>query len=358
MQTASEGPREDRPVAARVPRARRLVLLALVALGLLSVPTLVGVPFAPLSGCGRWIALGVGLELLSVAGFVLVFKLVFCARTSWRKGLPAALRGVGASTALPAGGLIGPAIGASAQSSTSGSLAQLTRSAITFVTLTNAPSVAMLAVVGLAMWAGVIDGPHNAFLTLLPGALALVILAAGWFIPLSRNSALPSCSARPAERGLRRILVTARGELRGGTRASRTLVLSGDWKLLGAIAYYVFDNAVLWAAFHAHGGAPPLGVIAMGYIVGSLGAALPIPGRIGALEGGLIGALVLYGVPAGPAAAAVLLYRGTTLSVELLLGALAWAQLPLAKLHVSHARRRTRSSRRAHRDPSRGYART
>jgi hypothetical protein len=91
------------------------------------------------------------------------------------------------------------------------------------------------------------------------------------------------------------------------------------------MAYYAFDNAVLWAAFHAYGNPPPLGVIVMGYLVGSLAAAAPVPGGVGAVEGGLIGALVLYGAPAAPAAGAVLLYRGISLGLALALGATAWA---------------------------------
>jgi hypothetical protein len=43
------------------------------------------------------------------------------------------------------------------------------------------------------------------------------------------------------------------------------------------------------------------------------------------VEGGLIGALILYGAPPGPAAGAVLLYRGISLSVPVLLSAGAWA---------------------------------
>ena len=66
----------------------------------------------------------------------------------------------------------------------------------------------------------------------------------------------------------------------------------------------------------------------MGYLVGSLAGALPIPAGLGVLEGGLIGALVLYGAPAAPAAAAVLLYRGISLSVPIALGALGCTRRP------------------------------
>ena len=85
---------------------------------------------------------------------------------------------------------------------------------------------------------------------------------------------------------------------------------------------------MLWAAFHAYGHATAIGVVVMGYLVGSLAGALPIPAGVGVLEGGLIGALVLYGAPAAPAAAAVLLYRGISLSVPVALGALGCARRP------------------------------
>jgi uncharacterized membrane protein YbhN (UPF0104 family) len=70
----------------------------------------------------------------------------------------------------------------------------------------------------------------------------------------------------------------------------------------------------------------------MGYLVGSLGSVVPVPGGLGAVEGGLIGALVLYGAPAGQAAGAVLLYRGVSLLLPVGLGASAWAVLPVARL--------------------------
>jgi hypothetical protein len=120
-------------------------------------------------------------------------------------------------------------------------------------------------------------------------------------------------------------LAKATGALREGVTEAHTLLAAGNSKLVGALAYYPLDNAVLWAAFHAYGRTPPPGVVVMGYLVGSLGSALPLPAGLG-LAGGLIGALVLYGAPAAPAAAAVLLYRGITISLPLVLGAIAWLE--------------------------------
>ena len=122
--------------------------------------------------------------------------------------------------------------------------------------------------------------------------------------------------------------------------------MAGNWKLLGALGYYAFDNAVLWAAFHAYGRTPPLGVIAMGYLIGSLATALPTPAGLGTTEGGLIGALVLYGAPATHAAAAVLLYRGITLAVPAVLGGVACVHRACTRPGLAWVRaRRPRSAR-------------
>lgn len=38
------------------------------------------------------------------------------------------------------------------------------------------------------------------------------------------------------------------------------------------------DVATLWAAFHAFGAAPPLGVLVLAYTLGQLGGLIPLPG--------------------------------------------------------------------------------
>ena len=84
-----------------------------------------------------------------------------------------------------------------------------------------------------------------------------------------------------------------------GTAEAVQILRSGDRRVLaGSIGYWAFDNAVLWATFHAFGLSPPLTVILMGYLIGQLGGLLPIPGGIGGIDGGLIGTLIVYGAPA------------------------------------------------------------
>jgi uncharacterized membrane protein YbhN (UPF0104 family) len=294
------------------------MLVASAAAAFLAVPALAEVPARLVNGCGNWIALAGALELLSAVGFVVSFKLVFALPLSWRAAVPAALRALGASTILPAGGLIGPAMGAWSTSTQTPSISQLTRATTTFVTLTNAPVAIALALLGALLGLGLVSGPHETALTILPALIAAGLLAATWLIGRSSSRQPPS----PRRRILfSRTLAKPAAAISDGVGDARRLIIAGDWKLSGALAYYGFDNAVLWAAFHAYGRVPPLGVVVMGYLVGSLAGALPLPAGLGAVDGGLIGALVLYGAPAAPAAAAVLLYRGISLSLPAVLGA-------------------------------------
>ena len=168
----------------------------------------------------------------------------------------------------------------------------------------------VLGALGLTLWLGWPSGPHCASLTLPAAGLAWALVAGGWRL----GGSLPKRRARnDHRRSSRRHLADALMVVCEGARATRQVVAGGNWKLVGAIGYYACDNAVLWTAFRAVGHAPAPSVIVMGYLVGSLGMALPVPAGVGAAEGGLIGALVLYGAPAGPAAGAVLLYRGISL---------------------------------------------
>jgi uncharacterized membrane protein YbhN (UPF0104 family) len=300
-----------------------LVAIA-VAAAILVVPALAALPAGLIEACAAWIVTAGLLELLSALGFVVLFKLVFAAPISWRRTTPAALRALGASTVLPGGPLIGGAAGAWSTSTEKPSLAQLARSAITFVVLINAPEAIALGALGTLLWLGLPSGPHQTALTILPAVLAIGLLVATWFTGRSSGGHPPPQRHRRFWRPLAKPTTAVCASI----TEARALVTAGNWKLFGALAYYAFDNAVLWATFHAYGRAPQIGVVVMGYLVGSLAAALPIPAGLGVLEGGLIGALVLYGVPAAPAAAAVLLYRGISLSVPIALGALGCARRP------------------------------
>src|SRR5205807_814707 len=79
--------------------------------------------------------------------------------------------------------------------------------------------------------------------------------------------------------------------------------------LVGVFIYWGFDMAVLGLCLRAFGEDVPVAVLVMGYFLGTLGSLLPLPGGIGGVEGGMIGAFVAFGVPGGRAVVGVLAYR-------------------------------------------------
>jgi uncharacterized protein (TIRG00374 family) len=133
----------------------------------------------------------------------------------------------------------------------------------------------------------------------------------------------------PADAGrTRRAMWHVRKALVGGTREAVQIVHSGNLLVIaGSFGYWAWDNAALWATFHAFGFSPPIAVILLGYLIGQLGGLLPLPGGLGGIDGGLIGTLIVYGTPAAATAAAVLVYRVILFWLPLLVGAVAFISL-------------------------------
>jgi uncharacterized protein (TIRG00374 family) len=112
-----------------------------------------------------------------------------------------------------------------------------------------------------------------------------------------------------------------------GMRDALAHLRSRDPALLGAAIFWAAQIAVLWAAFHAFGEPPPTAVLIQAFFVGMLGNLLPMPGGVGGVEGGMIGALVAFDVNGGLAVVAVLVYRAFTFWLPLIPGVVAYFQL-------------------------------
>jgi uncharacterized membrane protein YbhN (UPF0104 family) len=264
-----------------------------------------------------WLAVAAGLELTSALGFVAAFQLVFGEWLSAWKSLRAGLVVCAATIVLPAGGLL--AIGAGARALRESGLPreQTGRRTIAFLLLTNAPNLTVLAIVGLTLGAGLLDGPHALTVTVLPGAIAACVIGLTLLLPVLSHQRVAQASPRTSRRTISRLA----SQLELGVIEAWTLLKGRDWRLLGVFAYYAADNAVLWATFKAFGQAhPPIATIVLAYLIGSAAASVPVPAGIGVVEGGMIGLLVLYGAPAICAGIAVLAYRAVSIGLPLALG--------------------------------------
>jgi uncharacterized membrane protein YbhN (UPF0104 family) len=267
-----------------------------------------------------WLALAVLLELLSCLSYVLMFKPIFCPRMTWRSSYELGMSELAAGSIVPASGASGLALGAWALRKGGMPAADVARRTVAFFLLKSGANFVAVAVIGILMWLGV--GPtRSALLTLLPALLALAVIGA---VP----ALAVLVGRRPRRAGGPRWVAFATGALGDGVREAGRVLRRGDLRVIaGSLGYWAFDNAVLWACFHAFGESPAITLVLMGYLIGQLGGLLPIPGGIGGIEGGLIGTLIVYGLPAAVAAAAVLAYRVILFWLPLLLGAAAFAAL-------------------------------
>ncbi len=306
-------------------RARRRVLvLAVVVLvagfTLAAVSEAAGIGARVEHGRPLWLILAAALELISALGFVAAFQLVFGEWLSASMSLRVGLVVRAATIVLPAGGLVG--IGAGAKALRRGGMpsAKAGRRTVAFLLITNLPNVMVLAIVGLALGAGLLDGPRELALTVLPGAIGAGAIGLTLLLPVLSHQR----AAQASPRILPRAIAIVATQLELGVIEARTLLSGRDWKLLGVFAYYAADNAVLWVTFKAFGHAhPPIATIVLAYLIGSAAASVPVPAGIGVVEGGMIGLLVLYGAPAICAGIAVLAYRAVSTGLPLAIGAAA-----------------------------------
>jgi uncharacterized membrane protein YbhN (UPF0104 family) len=295
-----------------------VILVILVGALLLAVPGLRDVADRIGDVDPGWLGVAVVLELLSCAGYVIAFRMVFY-RVPALLAIRVALSEMAFGAVLPVGGAGGIAVGAWVAKAKGGSLRRfMERSAVLFL-LTSGINAATLAVAGILVGVGVLDAPHQFLLGLLPGLIAAGGVALFWCVP---SVAARVVLVEDAGRFVRWLHTTARV-----VEEAKDEIRRPSWRLLGAVGYLWFDIAMLWVSFRAFGDAPPVGALTLAFLIGYLGNVLPVPGGIGALDGGLTGALVLYGADPAAAAAAVLVYHAIVLWVPTLIGTLAFLRL-------------------------------
>jgi uncharacterized membrane protein YbhN (UPF0104 family) len=264
------------------------------------------------------------LKLASCLSNVVAFRDVFCPRMSWRFSSQLALAEQATNVLVPTGGAGGLALGVWALRQGGMSTEHIARRSIAFFVLTSLPNFAFAAVLGPLLLTGLFSGQIPVTLTLLLSAGAWGAAAIVALLPRLLARIDPDKTGDGVVGRLRSAAVT----LNNGIRDTGQLLRPSRWRaIIGAIGYLVFDIAALIAAFAAFGGGMPLGPLIFAYVIGQLGGLIPLPAGVGGTDGGLIGALVLYGSPLSQAAAAVLAYRLFQLGVPATLGAIAFVRL-------------------------------
>jgi len=255
-----------------------------------------------------WAALAVLFECLSLAGYIALLALVAgraTRRIGGRESAQIALAGAAATRLLPTAGAGGLALTAWALRRAGLDGRSSTKTLLTFLVVLYSVFLCALALAGGVVALGVVAGHGPWQLAALPAAAAAAAIVLSVALALRRRGEAPAGAAAKRARRIRRTALLLGEAVRDAWR----LIRSCDVRVAGAVAYWAFDAAVLWAMLHALGRPPAVPVVVLAYFAGQLANTLPIPGSV---SGGMAGVLVAFSVPPELALPAVLAYRAVS----------------------------------------------
>ncbi len=285
-------------------------------------------------GDPKWLIACVLFELVSFGGYIWLFRGVFLrgsTRIGWRVSYQITMAGLVAARLFSAAGAGGAILTAWAlRRSGMETRTVATRMIAQYVILYGVYTFTLL-IVGIGLYVGAFNGSGVFALTMVPaiiGGVAIVLALAFTLVPerfdrrINRWAEDSGWFGRAVAK-----LAPVPDAVAAGVREALTIIRERDGAVLGAILWWYFDVLTLWAAFHAFGDPPPFVVLVMAYFVGMFANLLPLPGGVGGVEGGLIGALIAFGVSGSLAIVAVLTYRAFSFWLPTIPGAVAYVQL-------------------------------
>lgn len=281
-----------------------------------------------------WLVLCLVFETCAFLGYVTLFRTIF-ARGNPRIDLKVSyqinLAALAATRLFAAAGAGGIALTAWALRRSGMERRIVACRMVAFLAVLYSIYMLALVVVGFGLYLGVFPGPAPFAMTVVPaifGAIVIGLFFAVALLPGDFERRIANWATHESRSGrIARRLAAAPASMASGIRTAIRLVRDREVGLLGAVAWWTFDMATLWAAFHAFGEAPPWPVVMLGYFVGLVANTLPVPGGIGGVEGGMIGAFAALGVNAGLAVVAVLTYRAFSFWLPTIPGVIAYFQL-------------------------------
>jgi uncharacterized protein (TIRG00374 family) len=283
-----------------------------------------------------WIAIGVVFCVVMFAAYVALFRGVVGERVihlNWSESYQITMAGLAATRLFSAGGAGGILLTYWALRKAGMERRQSVCRMVAFLVVLYSVYMLALVVFGVLLRTHVLSGEAPLSGTVIPAALAALAIAIGLAMAF-----VPDDFERRIERHtsgrfgkLAKKLATAPATFAQGTRTAIDFVRhpsAGALAFGGAIGFWGANIAILWASFHAFDVSVPLGVVIQGFFLGMLANLIPFaPGGVGAVDAGMIGAFVLFGVPSADVFPAVLTYRVIAFWLPIPPGIVAFFQL-------------------------------
>jgi uncharacterized protein (TIRG00374 family) len=284
-----------------------------------------------------WIGIAIGFNVLAYATYIALFKAVVggdALRLRWSETYEINMAGVAATLLFSAGGAGGVALTYWALRKAGMGRRDVARRMVAFVSLHYAFYPLALIVFGILLRTGVLNGNHSVELTVIPAAVAGLLLVIGVLIALIPADVEQRLTPFAHGEKAKSFLHTAAkipATLGEGLRFAVSLFAhpsKGGLAVLGAAGFWAASIGVLWASFHALGVHVPLAVVVQGFFLGMVANLFPLaPAGVGAVDAGMIGAFVLFGLPEEAVFPAILIYRLVAFWMPIPPGIVAFFQL-------------------------------
>ena len=284
-----------------------------------------------------WIGIAVVFSIASYATYIALFKAVVggeVLRLTWGETYQINMAGVAATLLFSAGGAGGVALTYWALRKAGMKRREVARRMIAFVTLHYAFYPVALIVFGLLLRTGVLHGENSVELTIIPAAVAGILLICGaliTLIPADVEGKLMPHAHGAHTRSFVEWASRVPETLGDGFRFAFGLFAhprKGGLAVLGAAGFWAFNIGVLWASFHSLGIHVPLAVVVQGFFLGMVANLFPLaPAGVGAVDAGMIGAFVLFGLPEETVFPAILIFRLVSFWMPIPPGVVAFFQL-------------------------------
>jgi uncharacterized protein (TIRG00374 family) len=264
-----------------------------------------------------WVLVALGFAVAMFAAYVALFRGVVGQRVRlrWKDSYDITMAGLAATRLFSAGGAGGIVLTYWALRNAGMPRKETAARMVAFLVLLYAVYMVTLLVNGILLSTGVFSAPSPPGLTIVPAAFAggvIIIFLLMALVPGDLERRFSQASQERFWGRMARRLATVPATAAVGTREAIAFVREperGGLAILGAIGFWAAQIGILWASFKAFDVDVALAVVVQGFFVGMFANLIPLPGGVGGVDAGMLGAFALFGVHGGAVFAAILLYR-------------------------------------------------